>query len=117
MDNIDLTQFDEDGGFAVKLVGPPGLIAVDTLIETLAGFSESLQAIGAVVNPQFELEVYVDGVAPGSVNIGVQLRQHLKKNVKSYALAAGVQIIIGIFSNYLYDQIKPQEKCEVASRH
>jgi hypothetical protein len=113
MDHIDLTEFDD--GFTIKLVGPPGLIAVDTLIETLAGFSQSLKAIGDAVDPLHELEVFVDYVAPGSINIGVRLKQHLKKNAKAYALAAGVtsQVIVGVFSSYLYDQIKPQRDCEV----
>jgi hypothetical protein len=113
MDLIDLTEFDDR--FTIKLVGPPGLIAVNTLIETLAGFSQSLEAIGDAVDPQHELEVFVDYVAPGSINIGVRLKQHLKKNAKAYTLAAGVtsQVIVGIFSSYLYDQIKPQQECEV----
>jgi hypothetical protein len=111
---IDLTQFEKDGGFTIKLVGPSGLIAADTLIETLAGFSESLCAIGETVNPKFALEVFITSVEPGSVNIVVQLKQHLKRNAAVYAGAAlATDIIVGLFTNYVYDLVKPQEACAV----
>ena len=110
MDQIDLTRFDDEGGFTVQFIGPPGLIAVDTLVETLSGFSEALEVIGDIVDPAFELQVYVDSVAPGSVKIGVKLKKRLKK-LDSLAVAGTV--VVGLFSNYLYDQIKADEKCNV----
>lgn len=113
MDRIDLTQFDEDG-FTIKLVGPPGLIAVDTLIETLAGFSQSLEAIGDAVDPHYSVEVLVDRIAPGSVEIGVRVKRRRQKGARSGTAAMVTStVIIGLFTNFLYDQIKPQEKCAV----
>ena len=109
MDHIDLTRFD-DGGFTVQFIGPPGLIAVDTLVETLSGFAEALAAIGIIVDPTFHLEVYVDSLTPGSVKIGVRLRNKLK-SVDGMAVVGA--IVIGLLTNYLYDQVKPDEKCQV----
>ncbi|HEY7552919.1 MAG TPA: hypothetical protein VH913_25780 [Hyphomicrobiaceae bacterium] len=120
MDNIDLTQFDEDGSFIIKFVGPSALLD-ETLVETVAGLSQSLRAIGAVVDPQYELEVYVSSIEPGSVNIVVRLKQHLKAAVllaTAVATAAATpgihrDIIVGLFTNYVYDLVKARENCEV----
>jgi hypothetical protein len=120
MNNIDLTQFDEDGSFIIEFVGPSALLD-ETLVETVAGLSQSLRAIGAVVDPQYEFEVYVSSIEPGSVNIVVRLKKHLKAAVllaTAVATAAATpgihrDIIVGLFTNYVYDLVKPQEHCEV----
>lgn len=121
MDHIDLTHFHDDEGFTVQFIGPQGLIAVDTLVETLSGFHEALETISHIVDPNFDIEVYVDSVSPGSVRIGVKLKKKLNK-VGMAALAGAVlttmvpkprEIVTGLFTNYLYDQIKPDEKCTV----
>ena len=77
MDNIDLTQFENDG-FTLKIEGLAGLIRVETLTETLLGFSEALEAIGTIVDPSTAIEVFVDDLSPGSVKIGVKLKKKLK---------------------------------------
>ena len=110
MDHVDLNHFDDDGGFTVQFIGPPGLIAVGTLVETLSGFTEALETIGAIADPDFQLEVYIDSVSPGSVKIGVKLKKRLKKLGAGSVASA---VVIGLFTNYLYDQIKPDEKCTV----
>lgn len=121
MGHIDLTQFHDDEGFTVQFIGPPGLIGVETLVETLSGFKEALEAIGHVVDPDFDIEVFVDSVTPGSVRIGVKLKKKLKK-LGTVALAGAVlttmaprprEIVTGLLINYLYDQIKPDENCTV----
>jgi hypothetical protein len=43
MDHVDLTHFHDDDGFTVQFIGLPGLIAIDTLVETLSGFNEALE--------------------------------------------------------------------------
>src|SRR5262245_56658748 len=125
MEKIDLTQIAEDGSFTIKLEGPPGLIAADTLSETVAGFRQSLRAINAAVAPYSMLEVFVTGITLGSVNIGIRLKRHFKKNAKAYVTAVATiaasaipvpavsNIIVGLLTNLLYDQIKPQEKDEI----
>ena len=121
MDRIDLRHFQDDDGFTVQFIGPPGLIAVDTLVETLSGFNEALETIGQIVDPDFDIEVYVDSVSPGSVKIGVKLKKKLKKAgvlalagvVAGTVLPKPREIVTGLFTNYLYDQIKHDEKCTV----
>lgn len=121
MDQVDLTQFDDDSGFTVQFLGPPGLIAVDTLVGTLSGFAEALRAIGDLVEPEFELEVYVDSVVPGSIKIGVKLKKRLKTLGVAAVVGAALtsivpkprEVITGLFTSYLYDKIKPDEKCTV----
>jgi hypothetical protein len=127
MEKVDLTQIAEDGGFTVKLAGPSDLIAADTLSETVTGFKESIRAINTAIAPHSRLEVYVATITPGSVNIGFrlkQLRQHLRRNAKTYATGTAAlamsaipfppfNIIVGLLTSFLYDQIKPQEECVV----
>lgn len=65
MDHVDLTNFHNDEGFTVQFLGPAGLIAVNTLVKTLSGFNDALEAIGDIVNPDFDIEVFVDNVTAG----------------------------------------------------
>lgn len=109
MDIIDLTQFENDG-FTLKFEGPTGLIRVETLSEALLGFAEALEAIGTIVDPSTEIEVYVDDLSPGSVKIGVKLKKKLKGI--DGAVVAGT-VILGVLTNYLYDLVKVEEKCSV----
>lgn len=109
MDIIDLTQFENDG-FTLKFEGPAGLIRVETLTEALSGFAEALEAIGTIVDPSTEIDVYVDDLSPGSVKIGVKLKKKLK-SIDGAAVAGTV--ILGVLTSYLYDLVKVEEKCSV----
>ncbi len=114
MDDIDLTHFEDDGSFVVKLVGPSGIRA-ETLAEIIGGIAQSLHAVGEAVDPVHTLDVIVSRLEPGSVNIVVRVKQHLKRNAGTYVAAAvTADIIVGLFTNYLYDLIRPAEVCEVS---
>lgn len=123
MDNVDLRGFDDDG-FTIRLEGPPHLIAVETLVETLTGFAEAMKEINKVVNPGHELEVFVDSLSPGSFNIGVRLKQHVKQHRGKYtalvlsgaAFVGGMthDVISQVLAGYITTHLNPDaEECDV----
>lgn len=117
MPPVDLTVFDDTEGFTFIFDGPPGLIAAETLADALSGLSDALEAIAEVVNPGEPIEVYVDSFTTGSVKIGLKLSKKTVKTIKTVTaatvIAAPMSIIINVYSSYLYDHVKPDEKCVV----
>ena len=64
------------------LGGPDGLIEGQSLAEVMTCLTRTLEAIGAIVDPRFDIEVGIPDIIIGSVKLRVVLR----KNFKGFAV-------------------------------
>jgi hypothetical protein len=118
---IDLREF-QDASFVIQFQGPAGAISAETLSDTLLGFEQALKAINSIVNPGTGVELIVDDISPGSVRIGVAIRNLALSGmlIVGGALAApaaktlGKDILVELLGNYLYDKLLGSpEVCKV----
>lgn len=116
MDVVDLREL-SDESFEVRFGGVPGRIAVETMSEALLGFKTALEEINRLANPDFELQVYVETITPGSIRFGLKLT---KKRIVGAVVAGAVatvyiakDVVVELFSSYLYDTLKADPICKM----
>lgn len=115
METIDLRKLD-DGKFEIRLGGVPGRITVETMSEALLGLATALEEINRVVNPEYELRVYVDAVTPGSVRFRLSLTKTQIAAIAAGLMTAGVfakEIVVELLAGYIADAIRKEDVCKV----
>ncbi|RZI38322.1 hypothetical protein EGT07_34795, partial [Herbaspirillum sp. HC18] len=120
MSTIDLSQFRDDDGFTLILGGPDGFIEAASLAKIIIGLTDTVKAIGAVADPDFEIEVGVPDISLGSIRIRTVLRKHYTGMIAGGAIVAVAQafvpmpkdIIGNLLASYLWDQYKPSTPCK-----
>ena len=105
MATIDLRNLNDDE-FIFRFGGPPSRIDVYTLALALTGFADALREINRVVSPDTELEIFIDSIGPGG---SVLAKVITKKTVLGVLGFIATETVLGLFVNYLYDQLTKDE--------
>src|SRR5262249_27419549 len=118
MSPIDLSQFNDDVGITIILGGPRGVIDGASLADIVSGLTRTLQAIGAVADPLYEIEVGINDVSPGSISIRIGFKKILKGAAYGALIYTATQIIPapkdiigGLLASYIWDKYKPATPC------
>ena len=106
---IDLTNCGDE--FTFHFGGEGHRIDAETFSKSMLEFSTALKEINRIVNPQFEIRVYIDAVNEGSFRTRIKL---LGKKVGSASETILIHVIIPIFVMHFY-YIVLGEKCEMTT--
>jgi hypothetical protein len=100
MQTINLTAIGDE--FVFHYGGQLNQINADTLANSLLDFSEAFKEINRVVNPEFEIEIYVDALGGGSFRARIKT---VNKRISTLFEGIPKTIIVGLFTAFLYDKI------------
>lgn len=122
MQDIDLSQYSDSDGFTLVFYGATLPFDWKTVNETMKGLTQAAKAIGAVIDPDFDIELEISGLMPGSVKLGVSFQKKLSATATAL-LAAGATQIAPVPHDYigsvllasLYQRVDPSEFKDVRS--
>lgn len=93
---MDVPEFPDDA-LTIKFGGPLSELDVYTLSEALTGLADALKEINTLVNPDVELEVFLERTAEGSFLAKIRI----SKRAKAFFSRASEAIVVGLLINYI----------------
>ncbi|MGO4682361.1 hypothetical protein [Hyphomicrobium sp. 2TAF46] len=123
MQEIDLSRYSDHEGFTLVFQGASLPFDWKTLEETMKGLRQAAKAIGEIVDPDFEIDIEIGGITPGSVKLKVTFRKKLKDAAGAALVGVLVTQTAAVPHDYvgalllkaLYDRSSPQAQYEVSS--
>ena len=112
MAEIDLTSLD-DSDMVLHFGGRPNEVDAFTFSNSLLAFSEALREINTQINPQYKLEITIEGLGKGSFRAKISTEF---RTVLSLLAADARGVIIGVLGNIVFTMMTAQsEKPQVVT--
>jgi hypothetical protein len=104
MTDIDLRTLPADE-FVLHFGGRASEVDAFTFSNSLISISEAMQEINRQINPDFRIDIVIDGVGTGSFR--AQLKTFSKSVAGLFKHRFTEAIIIGLLTNYIYAKLNP----------
>lgn len=96
---IDLTIFEDE--IVLHFGSDHHRVRAETFATTIIELTAALKEINKVVNPDYDLEVYIDAFGPGSFRARVKA---LQKKTSSLLKTTATSVVLGILASFIYDK-------------
>ena len=110
MSDIDLRQL-PDGEFVLHFGGRPNEVDAFTFSSSLIAISEAIQEINRQVNPDYSIEISIDGLGTGSFR--AKLKTASKSLAGLFKHRFTEQILIGILVAFICQKIWPADQVKI----
>ncbi|GLQ05867.1 hypothetical protein [Sneathiella chinensis] len=104
MQITDLTRFNDE--FVFHFGGEFHRINAETFANSLLELSSALKEINRVVNPEFEIEVYIDALGEGSFRTKIKT---ITKNVAPLLDGVPKALTVSLLATFIYEKIFAEE--------
>jgi hypothetical protein len=110
MADIDLRTL-PDNEFVLHFGGRPSEVNAFTFSNSLIGLSEAIQEINRQINPDFSIEITIDGVGTGSFR--AKLKTASKSIAGLFKHRYTEQILIGLLTTFIWQKICPDDQIKI----
>ncbi len=99
MQTVDLTSLGDE--FVIHFGGEFGRINAETFANTLLEVSSAIKEISRAINPDFEIEIYIDALGEGSFRARIRT---LSKRATPLIRTAALTIVLGLLTAFIYEK-------------